>query len=463
MPTLEFGKIDFNNGQANTDASASSGLSPYLKGCNLRYRKGVLAPQASKENVTATTSLASKTAVVVGDGTSSGGIGYMLLSEDSTKDGHIFSVEVTEGVIGAQSTEDTGRDYDIDKIDCIHDADDLYTSSNTDISKGGGNLGAVDWDWGSTTGGMTIQNGSVHHFFQFQKYLYITNGTNIYRSASGGGTPFTEKIIFNWNDAVTCAIPHNGKIYICIMNDSELAYGKKTKMQRMAIWDGDSALPDSETNLPARCYSMFSYNGKLLLFFEKFIGYYNGLNIDAIWDLNGTSPVYKGKIKQIDDVLYFIDGADIMAFDGSKFWCYYTGSANIDTIWNLIGDNLDFIEGDNAYKFDLFDIDGTGKASSLPIEFPQKVAIQKIKLFLDEDMVSGDSNTIKIYDEGDTLVYTGTATFANDGAIRFKEFGQNGGNLCRLDTMRIVLDTFSNLVKRVLIKYAPIDEVSTPK
>jgi len=208
---------------------------------------------------------------------------------------------------------------------------------------------------------------------------------------------------------------------------------------------------------------MFSYNGKLLLFFEKFVGYYNGLNIDAIWDLNGTSPVYKGKIKQIDDVLYFIDGADIMAFDGSKFWCYYTGSANIDTIWNLIGDNLDFIEGDNAYKFDLFDIDGTGKASSLPIEFPQKVAIQKIKLFLDEDMVSGDSNTIKIYDEGDTLVYTGTATFANDGAIRFKEFGQNGGNLCRLDTMRIVLDTFSNLVKRVLIKYAPIDEVSTPK
>jgi hypothetical protein len=457
MATIEFGRQDFLSGMSNSDASTVIGLSPYSKGHNLRYKEGVLAPQAAKENVTASASLAGKTAVSVGNGGSSGGSGFMILSEDSTKDGYIFDMEVPpggEGTIGVTSVEDTGRDYDIDKIDIFHDGNDLYSSSNTNIGKGA-NLGSHDWDWGSSLSGVSIAANSVHHFFRFNTYTYFTNGDKIARSAAGGGTPFTHPITFGALEEVTCAIPHAGKVFVCISSGQEITYSRKVKVNRLVEWDGASSTIDSETPLPGIVYAMASFKGSLLLFFDKFVGIYNGLNIQWLRDINGSSPIYKGKIKQIDNILFYVDGADIIAFDGSKFWCHYTGASNLDVIWNLVGDNLDFIEGDNAYKFDLYDIDGTGKVSSMPKEFGNKVWVRRVRVYLDEDMVSGDSNTIKLYNEGDDAT-TLTMSYAVDGAVRFKEFRDVN---IELSTLRIVLDTFSNLIKRVVVE---VDGSSNP-
>jgi hypothetical protein len=91
----------------------------------------------------------------------------------------------------------------------------------------------------------------------------------------------------------------------------------------------------------------------------------------------------------------------------------------------------------------------------MPKEFGNKVWVRRVRVYLDEDMVSGDSNTIKLYNEGDDAT-TLTMSYAVDGAVRFKEFRDVN---IELSTLRIVLDTFSNLIKRVVVE---VDGSSNP-
>lgn len=454
MPILSLDRKDFIAGCADNDFESEIGLSPEGKGHNLSYKNGLLTPPPTAENL-GTDLGTGETGIMAMGG--NGSFGALLLATNSDKDG-IFYKLVSTGITQTGVTaNDTTRNYDKTWSDIITYNGAYLISSDTNIAQGAstGSSHVMDYDWYTTTVGTSaLSAGYPHQMLVWEGACYISDG-NTLRKLVGvtPSTPLTLPSGAGTAPFISAFIVHNNTFYLATVdgyNEDNQATSGMVKNYNMYVWDGINTTNTLSNKIPLddKCYAMYSYNGSLLMFFEKYIAIWNGIGIRKIRTL--SSAVYKTDISVRNEIMYIAEGNNILCYDGSKFWYLYGGSYDIGCIWNLYGDDLNFVDANkDVYKMDLDDFDGDGKAYSNWLEFSTNIIIRRVRIEFAEAMASGDFNVIQLanqFEETKSL----TASYASQGAVRAVEFPPVGFKALSL---QIRLNTFDNLIKKITIEY----------
>ena len=452
METRIIGSENFLAGSASNNYGVDGGFSPDLKGHNINYFNGVIAPTDTPTTV----------ATIIGTDVlsmfSGDGIYSLACSINASLDIDIFRYQASSlSSVGSDSTHDYSTIFsDIGYLDGYY-----YISSLTDIFLISGVGGEDDPNWWDTTRGKsTLYDYCSHHFARLGNYLFFSNGKYLNRitnnstvdefflSIDGGALDDLE---------ITTICEHNDLIYIASQNDSNAAKSGNGGNYLIG-WDGNAdGLLSFKQPAPAKITAIVSYNGRLMCFTEKMLYEYNGSQFIPLRHLNGV--VNKNQVKVALGNLYFIGGNDTTSANNSKFIQCYNGSsfsylieesATIQSIGFCFGDDLAYGTAQTLKVIDINDRVGNGKVATLPIDFISNVHVRKVIVELAENMGSGNVNTFKVYNQTGTLMTTLTMSYATDGAIAAKEFKDIN---FQANSIVIKADTFNNLIRRITVFY----------
>jgi hypothetical protein len=450
MPVITINKNNFLKGESFNEFTGEGGFTNKLKGINLNYKDGILAPCSVKTETDADDPGAGiiPFGVCPFNGTSSLGL---IACSNATDDLTLFKVN-TNGTLDDQDT-DTTRNYVLGKSDILLQSGNYFISSTTNVAEGA-SLGSLDQDWWTTTiGASALDADFVHYFLAKEGSIYLTNGVYIYSiNVAGAAKTDVQTLV---GEAVTAIGNHNNLVYFATTKTQDEVSGIVTGDNYLCQWDGITVNEISDKiRMPERVYHIQSFNGQLYIFFKDYMAIYDGITVKEIKEL--SSIPWKHKIKIIDSIMYIANGNDILCFDGVKFWTYYEGASTITAMVKYgTVDDFYFVESNKVYKFDLDAITGTGKFASLWYDFGQKVIVRKVILELAEVMVANDVNTVKLLDESETATTVMTMTYANEPTKRIK---QSGDINFKCSSLMLELDTYMNLIKNIYIVYEELDE-----
>lgn len=454
MPKIVINQVDFLKGAAETDFENNGGYSPEDKSGNIYVKRGVLAPPPQVLSNTGAVKPIAIFDSLEETGTDIRGVGY------SANVGFFYTFNALgEGVLTSQNSADV---YTAKRTDMVYYKSNFFVSSATEIARFDNSMGSANYDWWSIDRSAgALADNTPHQMLVFgaggSEKVFIANGHLI---ASWDDTDPATAFTLPSNYRVTAIIEFQSKIYIAAepyANASGTYHGKAA----LFVWDGvETTLFDELFQLEDRVDSMYVYQGSLLLFTKRYMGYWNGITIERLRDL--TSQVFKGMITQYNDRLYIVQGADILIYDGKRF-SYLLGMANdIDAIMCnaesniLISSNtlshLSFVNNND----DIQSISrvGTGNWRSRRYNFGQNVIIKKLTIELAEDLASGSDIEFNLIDHTGTSTEMGDMTFATDGAVRFKEI-ENINLKCLSGQFQIEWKATSKQIMQLTIEYEP--------
>ncbi len=449
MPSISITPQHFKAGCASSPYSDDGGFSPSMKGHNIDYQKGVIAPN--------------DTPVKIADLVADYNGAFLKESSDYSilasikSDGKLKVDRYQAGGLSATQSEAT-EVYSPTLGGIGFVGDSFYISCLTDITRLNKSFTGgfyVSW-WDDTMAMSPLVTGVPHHFANLGNDLYVTDYASLHKITNS--TTTTPNILqITGGLSFTAICENDDKLYLATEFQNLTSKGGYYLM----AWDGNAAQTfDFKIPVDEKIYTLVSYLGYIYAFTEKWFCRWNGLYLEKIRPLNG--PVYPNQIAKANGNLYFIGGNEttaadntkcIQVFNGSAFYYLYSSTTAITALGNIFGDDLAFCTNEDLNKIDLNDRVGDGKFATLPIDFVGNVYIRKITVEFAENMASGNVNTFKIYDQTGTPVDTLVASFALDTGVSFKEF--KGLDYKNLNSLVIKGDTFNNLIRRITIYYEP--------
>ena len=454
MQRIKINAIDFWKGASTNDFLPTGGFSNFDKGHNLYKTKGLLYPQPSETDV----------AALSDDGLVASGINHALSKlfcgvVADGGDGYFYTF-ASDGTPTLAST-DTGRDYSSYASDLIFYNDTFFITSKTDIASLTSTFGTPDYDWWTTVaGGTGFTSALPHQMLIFEDVLYIADNANI--KSWDKTTAVDSALDLQTDFKITAFVIYNGKFYI----SAEKLYnagGKNSVTSKMFIWNGTDPSYSKVIDLPEKIFTMINYNGLLLLFGPYSIYAYNGVGFTRIFDLlNTTRPVYKHRILNYKDRIYFANGDFIICYDGYKFSYFFdsaNGSANIkdktiESIGLISNDRVIMTSGSRALTLDLDDGDGTSYWRSNRYELGSSRRVKNIIIELGEDLVSGSDMEFTLIDEKGDEKTIGSMTYAGGDRI-VKQF-KNINKYAISFQIRVRFKTNAKSIRAITVEHESI-------
>lgn len=438
---------DFVRGASETDFYPDGGYSPADKGANLHYIKGLLSPSmllTAKAGtvyrpVAVTQSVDTADPVLLGANAANG-------------DGYIYQFNASSGE-ATQKLTDSTKNYELGISDIVYYKGNYYATSTTDVALINSALNSINANYWTATLSLTALGATnPHPMLIFDDVLYIADGNlvHIFDGTDGTYSYFTLPtgvIITSW-------VIHNNKIYIATR-------GLYPKM--VYIWDGTSPQLDDQFPIPETANSMYVYNGRLLLFMETFVGHWNGVFLDPLFNCPANT-VYKHQVAQYQDRIYFTYGTHLVCYDGVSFSYPYSNSNSAPLSSYAINFvyigylNYMVLNINNAnYLTSTVSAEGVSYWRGNRYEFPQNIYVRKFIVELHTALASGAEIEFYFYNHNGTTKIIGTMTHTADGAITVKEF--KNINIKTLSFQpRVYWKTNGKPIRKFTIYYEPTEQ-----
>ena len=445
MNKLVINAKDFVLGASETDAYQNKGYSPDDKGANINYIKGLLSPSMS---LTAKAGTVYKPIAVTQSVETSDPV--LLGTNTTNDDGYVYQFNDVSSE-GTQKLTDSTKNYQFGVSDIVYYKGNYYATSTTDVALINSALDSITANWWTNTLSLTALNSSYPHpMLIFDDVLYIADGNliHIYNGSAGTHTYHTlptGSIISAW-------VIHNNKIYIAVR-------GQLPK--KVYIWDGTSPQYEDQFTTREQVYSMYVYNGQLLLFLETTVSRWTGVSLDPIF--RGYNTVYKHQIMQYQDLLYFTYGQHLVCWDGEYIsYPYSTANGALSSytinflhcsyyVWMTININ------NTNYNTSKGSSDGVGYWRGNRYEFGQNCYIRKLVVELYTPLASGSEIEFYFYDHNGISQTIGTMTYASDGAVSIKEF--NNINIKTYSIQpRVYFKANGKSIRQLTIYYEPTEQ-----
>jgi len=430
MAKITFDFNDIWKGVSKTDFLPTGGFSPEDKGQNLYVKKGLIYPQPLEGDPEQAQQI----------------VAGWAFNNDTNPD--LCSVNANEGSGYVQEYDNDGdpvlkqtasvKTYGVYYTDMVNYDGNFYITSTIDVNKLPVGLGSQDEDWWSDTMVMgPLTTNVAHQLLVYNKILYIADDNDL--RSYDGTTAVASALDLPSDDKICSIVEWNNKIYINTEKHFNPDGSQNMATAKMYSWDGEQPTWIDEFGVPEKFFTMFNYNGHLLCFGAYTLYEYNGVNFKPLWDLDVSSPVYKQKVFQHKDRLYFANGRNIICFDGERFSYFF----NTENAGGLLEDKdvagIAFMEkittemmivsaGARSFVVPLMNNDGatantgTGYGRINRHNFYENVRVRKVYVELGEDLVTDSSMTISYFNEDGDEITIGTMTFTDDGAVRKKTF-----------------------------------------
>lgn len=428
----------FEKSVSSSDNLADGSHSPNTDGVNLLQQPGVAYQPATitDKSTNLTGNLIAYTPGVAG----TQGNGFFLDDQ-----GYVYSVDTSWNLTKSSQLAGTYQAVgvsDMVQIFNISGTPIILLTSTTDVALiksdlSGGN--AVFWS--STLGKGTLTGGVWHPLVVFQDILWIGDGANLHNitSASAGNA---NVLSLSGNRLITAlgTEPTNGQMLIGATvngtNNSTIA-----AKNSIFTYDGTSATYTREYPVDGIITGFKTVGGVTYVFYGgNKVGYWTGSGVkflrtlkNAIFSVGADIP-WKQHVAAINETLYIIDGAQILAFGvtasgGRPVWryCYFnyqTGNHHLNLLCN-VGDGLLGIGViiSSAAKFETFDpvaISNLGNMTFVTNKyaFERPTFIREIYLEYADGVLSGDAlRTLSIKTEKQLSGFNAINDVTNSNAL----------------------------------------------
>lgn len=455
MPKIVINQEDFLRGAAENDFQNNGGYSPEDKSGNIYVKEGVLAPPPLVTTNTAAVQ------PIIGFAVKEGAFSAPIRGAGTVNNSGLFYTFTSEGV-GTNTSVDAGRNYSSVFSDICFYGTEFFVTSKTDIAKFDGDMGTPDYDWWTDTKSGTALNAYLPHQMLVSKasgskILYLSDENNL---KSYDGTNINQAAFaIPSNYWITAIVEYQNKIYIAAepyYNASGYNHGKSY----LYVWDGSDTNYESVYQLEDRVDCMYVFQGNLLLFTSRYMGYWNGINITKLRDLD--NQVFKGMITQYADRIHIAQGKSILVYDGQRFSYLLVLANDINAIACNYASNI-LISSNSKVSLSYTNnanIDGTAKVGtgywrSRRYFFDSNVIIRKLTIHLAETLASGSVISFGLINEKGTENSVGSMSYANDGAIRAKEFNNVNQKMLSAQ-LRVNFSATPKQIAMMMIEYEPI-------
>lgn len=310
-----------------------------------------------------------------------------------------------------------------------------HSGSAGDIGKY--NLDATfDDDWGSTvpgTGAGALTGGVPHQFsLAVDETMYISNGRYIASYTGSTDTFDAEALDFPTGWEIASIKWNSNRLWIAV-NKTNLTGSNKNRAS-LYVWDGTTAKPESEIVLNGKVGGLYVKNSILYVWYQDItniggykLAYINGTTVIDLANYSGALPAYY-QISEYKDFIIWNSAGSIYAWgSGDKdlptrfFQIADGGYATVGGIACPFGtpiiaswdDGTNFklakwsgYDTNSYWKSLMFDITGTGKASS----------IESIRVNF-EKLESGAYVTLNIVNNKGQTIHIEEISYARQGAV----------------------------------------------
>lgn len=462
---IQLGAEQLTSGMASSDyatdgalGTSSTGLNPFIA------NRGVMYAMASPTDIS--TNVAGSIVASCEDSNAvSPNNRYFI--DDATNAANYYSYNGTS-VTKVKTGTATGTTYVQGKSDFISFNGFFYGSTATVLNKWDGTSGA-----GLTEAYQTFADANAHHpMIAYQGLLYVGDG-NTLSTLTTGGTYTTGVLTLQAKEKIVALgiDPGTGLMMISIQTIYDTS-DTIPSLKAVYLYDGISAKPSRKILVDDLITAFYPLEGQVIVGAGQTIGTWNGSGVTFLRNLknaglSNTELPYKHHFANIKNILFVVDGKDILAYGttiyGAKKGFFYTantqGSNKASCIMPLGSNKLGVAVATNKlYSFDTSST-SAGSASMYfnNIYFPRPVYVRRVRIITTGITTTGDSGIggFVLFDEKNNTIATQTQTFLVVAAASPKyvfDFDYSQAKLQGLQA-RLNYDTQGYGVVRVYIYY----------
>lgn len=346
---------NFARGMASGKYAQDGFFSPEIyAGVNLTYKPGAIYGQPAATDISPTSS-GVFSATCKGGGASAG-LGYKN-NYGVTESNKFYTYDGSSWSLGA--TGGGSKQYVGGKTDMIFYKENLYTTSNTDITLATLSTYAItgvneSW-WTSTKGKSSLSSVFPHPMVIFEDILWIADGQYLHKWDNTTATSQAFTLTDDQNITALGVDPSSGRMMIATTQGAN-ASGTLPRMNKISFWDGTSSKVLRAVNVDAMVTSFHVVGGTVYIGYGKNIGYWNGSGISWLRTLSKITSYsasllpYKHRITSIENTLYVVDGSQVLAYESvlagyPKVFYYVYGAINGTFPIQLLNTICDFGKG----------------------------------------------------------------------------------------------------------------------
>lgn len=339
-------------------------------------------------------------------------------------------------------TIDKGAVTGEDGEDVSHYQGKLFYSYNH--SGSAGDIGMYDLGstfdddyWTAAISGGALQSGPHQLINGGDDVMYIANG--LYIGYLDGATPNAQGLDF-WQNSVVASLTWNYNRVLAAVNRPNIS-GVNVNQSAIYKWDGFSDTWDGDpVEVNGRIGALFTKNGITYVWYEAFLdgavrlifGILSGGSIQPIRTFSGTLPAYY-QVGEMGDYIVWLSGEKMLAYgpvasEVPVDLFYYTSAKYSTAVGGLAlpfgeimiasTDNTNYSLGkedtyatDANYKTMLFQASGKD----------QKSIVDNLIVNVDQ-LATGAQMDLTLKDNKGTSLWTGSISYAGDGAVTKKVF-----------------------------------------
>ena len=379
-----YDSADISQGMSTSKHIKDGGFSPETTGINLRSEFGVI--NAPGPIVDKSTNLV-KQIIASCEDPAYYGKDRMILDDA----GNLYSFDGSSLTKQDNSTSD---EFTIGTTDIIPFQGNFYITNragaNGDVFQWNG-TSTLDEAWWTTTKSQAALYSTTpfRPMFVFEDHLFIGDKEKLHRVDTA--LAISNGILTLQSNDTISAIgkdPGTGKMIIAVNTGANYS-GAKNYPSKILFYDGFSNKALRSIPVSGLITAFQEVNGVIYIAYQNKIGVWNGSGITPLRTLSKTGGTYKHQITTIEDTLYVIDGAKILAFGpvrqgGSKIWyTVLTASNTPQSIFNL---------GSNKLGYSLNDGTGNGKFYTHDVTSRASVITGGVDVYFNQEKLADDVN-----------------------------------------------------------------------
>lgn len=477
LPNFSVSKVDFLKGNATYDDLLDGGQTIASIGGNSFDRPGLLSISPVIGS-TIDSGLPSNGIINYGFGKGSAPAVAVSVAvgANAAQDGYFYAVDYSSGATHTQvGSSDTAHNYTIEQSDTVFYQQNIYTTSQSDITKNDYSLSTRDTVFWSTTKGMGTfsSTGLNHHMVVFGDVLYITDGR--YLHSLDGTTATAQVFDVGLGYFINTICVYDNQIYITAEQQSDtlnLVHG----LGKMYTWDGYSASWLNEWDIEFKIPTLrVSSENILYAWTSNEMLYWDGSRFKPVRPM--SRQIYKHQVTECLRSLFFTDNRNIIRYGspvkggGKRFFHSISITSQSFTAITSVQINaliLTTTGSTNGSNYLISNINTPSTSATAPLIFnnrlfPVPVKVRHVVIELGQAISSGQSVTVSMNTDTNTvktLDAFANATSGMAGKLRWK-FDVFGMASSFLIQPRISI-TGAVYIRRVLFYYEFVPEEMNP-
>lgn len=418
---IEIGAAQFATGMASSTYATDGVLDPATYGINPFTTPGALRQTAAEVN--ASTNVAGDIIASCEDGQAVSS--YKRLLVDNAANYYTFDgTTMTKQHTGAKT-------YTAGTTDMISFAGVTFVTSETDMASWNtsGTPALTESWWVTTKGKLAFTASYRHPLLIFEQLAWVADGNQLYNI----DTSFTIATA-NWtlpsNELITALgiDPQTGLMMVSV--ETQRNYSASLPARHYVyLYDGYSSKPRRKIAVDDMVTSFIGDAGSVIVGYGQRLGAWNGNGITFLRrltnvTLSGADLPYKHHFARIGNILYVIDGKNILAYGEVmgitekkwfNVWQNPVNSNNLSHIANVGSNKLGVgFAASKFYTIDMSSTSGTPTSTSVqlaPIYLPTSAYIRRIR-FITTGVTGANSTALAVglADEKGNSTFAANAT-----------------------------------------------------